>query len=197
MPPTGAQDTVGNAEVQRRLTASQGLSKVDMERLRAVASILRYEDNNGTWKTITNYNAFTGDIPGRNIWVQLKDGTTADLCWMFDVALVAGGVGGTTSQVLGSVGGRLGEGVGAVLGQSVGGLAYWGGRLVGAAAEGFESGSVDAFTGYMRGSLNEDNISGANMALKLSWANSFGGAGMTIRELIHPRVIQQVTDLGL
>ncbi len=151
------QQTLGNAELQRqqeqeRLLAERGaLPDVELERLRAVAEILRYEDEHGTWNTITNYNAITGDIPGRNVWVRTSQGFVADLCWMFDVAVVAGGVSGTASGILGSFGGRLGEFVGAVLGQSAGGLAYMGGRFVGASAEGVSNGSWDSFTRYLEG----------------------------------------------
>lgn len=173
----------------------ENFSEVELQRLRAVAEILRYEDENGTWATITNYNAITGDIPGRNVWVRLAEGGTADLCWMFDVAVMAGGVGGTVSQVLGSFGGRVGEFIGAVLGQATGGLSYWGARLVGAGVEGFSGGGIDAFTSYLEGSVNEDNLEGANMALELAWGNSFGGESLTIRELIHPEVIRQINCL--
>jgi len=172
------------------------LSEVEKQRLRAVASILSYEDKNGTWATITNYNAITGDIPGRNVWVRTTDGLTADLCWMFDVALVAGGVGGTVGQILGSFGGRLGELIGAVLGQASGGLAYFAGRFIGAIVEGISDSSWDKFTGYMAGTVNEDNIAGADMALRLAWGNSFGGESLSIRELIHADVIRQINCLG-
>lgn len=172
------------------------LSEVQKQRLRAVAGILSYEDRNGTWATITNYNAITGDIPGRNVWVRTTDGLTADLCWMFDVALVAGGVGGTVGQILGSFGGRLGEFIGAVLGQASGGLAYFAGRFIGAIVEGFSDSSWDRFTGYLAGTVNEDNIAGADMALRLAWGNSFGGESLSIRELIHPSVISQINCLG-
>jgi hypothetical protein len=179
-----------------RAQLEASLSEVQKQRLRAVAGILSYEDKNGTWATITNYNAITGDIPGRNVWVQTTDGLTADLCWMFDVALVAGGVGGTVGQILGAVGGRLGELIGAVLGQASGGLAYFGGRLIGAIVEGIAGSSWDTFTGYMAGTVNEDNIAGADMALRLAWGNSFGGESLSIRELIHPSVIRQISTLG-
>ncbi len=179
-----------------REALESSLSEVDRQRLRAVAAILRYEDDNGTWATITNYNAITGDIPGRNVWVRTTDGLTADLCWMFDVALVAGGVGGTVGQILGAVGGRLGELIGAVLGQASGGLAYFGGRLIGAIVEGIAGSSWDTFTGYLAGTVNEDNIAGADMALRLAWGNSFGGESLSIRELIHPSVIRQISTLG-
>ncbi len=172
------------------------LSEVEKQRLRAVAGILRYEDENGTWNTITNYNAITGDIPGRNVWVRTTDGLTADLCWMFDVALVAGGVGGTVGQILGFFGGRLGELIGAILGQATGGLAYFAGRLIGAVVEGIADVSWDRFTGYLAGTVNEDNIAGADMALRLAWGNSFGGESLTIRELIHPSVIRRIGVLG-
>ena len=172
------------------------LSPVEQQRLRAVANILRYENENGTWATITNYNAITGDIPGRNVWVRTTDGLQADLCWMFDVALVAGGVGGTVGQILGAVGGRLGELIGAVLGQATGGLAYFGGRLIGAIVEGICGSSWDTFTGYLAGTVNEDNIAGADMALRLAWGNAFGGESLSIRELIAPSVIQQIECLG-
>lgn len=57
-----------------------------------VVEILVYEQQNGTWKTIKKYNAVSGDGAGRNTWVKLRDGHTADLCWMFDVAIAAGAV---------------------------------------------------------------------------------------------------------
>ncbi len=179
---------------RERLEAN--LSEVEKQRLRAVAAILRYEDGNGTWATITNYNAITGDIPGRNVWVRTTDGLNADLCWMFDVALVAGGVGGTVGQILGFFGGRLGELIGAVLGQATGGLAYFAGRFIGAVVEGFADTSWDRFTGYLAGTVNEDNIAGADMALRLAWGNAFGGESLTIRELISPGVIRQISTLG-
>ncbi len=35
------------------------------------------------------------------------------------------------------------------------------------------------------------------MALQLAWTNSFGGQSLTIRELIHPDVIDQINRLQL
>ena len=176
--------------------ATSELSDLERERLRAVREILAYEDRHGTWETIQHYNAITGDIPGRNVWVRTSEGNVADLCWMFDVAWAAGVTGGTASDVLGGAFGRPGQMVGAALTTSAVGLSYWGARFAGAAVEGFDRGSWSAFGSYLKGSLNEDNLGGANLALRLS-VNAALGEQLKIRDVLHPTVLEQVERLPL
>jgi hypothetical protein len=176
-------------------TAPRLLTDEEKQRLQAVAEILRYEQKHGTWDTIHRFSALTGEIPGRNVWVQLKDGNIADLCWAFDVALAASRVQAVAGLVL-SPFGRPGEFVSAMVGQSTGGLAYLGARFLGASVEGVQARELRPFISYLKGSLNEDNIGGAVMALDLAWGNAFGGSLLTIRDMIHPRVLDEIKAHG-
>jgi hypothetical protein len=195
MSPPTLPSASGTTQPPQSPALPEQLTEEEQERLRAVAEILRYEQQHGTWETIKRYSAVTGQIPGRNVWVKLRDGKTADLCWAFDVAVAAGHVQGSAGLLL-SPFGRAGEFLAAALGQSAGGLAYPFGRLVGATAEGVGKGEVRAFLSYLRGSLNEDNIGGAAMALDLAWGNAYGGYMLTIRDMIHPTVLEEIKTRG-
>lgn len=175
--------------------ASSELSEQERERLRAIQEILAYEQEHGTWDTIQRYNAITGSIPGRNVWVRTSEGGVADLCWMFDVAYAAGVSGGTASDVLGSVFGGPGQWLGAALTTSAVGLSYLGGRFAGALVEGYDRG-WSGFSGYMKGTLNEDNVNGMVLARRLSVSAALGER-LTIREVIHPTVLEQIERLGV
>jgi len=175
--------------------ATSDLTDLDRERLRAVKEILAYEKEHGTWDTIQRYNAITGSIPGRNVWVRTSEGGVADLCWMFDVAYAAGVSGGTAADVLGGVFGGPGQWAGAALTTSAVGLSYLGGRFAGALVEGYDRG-WDGFSGYMKGTLNEDNVNGMVLARRLSVSAALGEQ-LTIREVIHPTVLEQIDRLGV
>jgi uncharacterized protein DUF4157/putative toxin of predicted polymorphic toxin system len=175
--------------------ATSELTELERERLRAIREILAYEQEHGTWETIQRYNAITGSIPGRNVWVRTSEGGVADLCWMFDVAYAAGATGGTASDVLGGVFGGPGQWVGAALTTSAVGLSYLGGRFAGALYEGYERG-WGGFSGYMKGTLNEDNVNGMVLARRLSVSAALGER-LTIREVIHPTVLEQIKRLGV
>lgn len=189
------QDRLGNSEVAARGPAA-GLSEAERDRLRTVAEILRFEDQHGTLAMIRRYNAVSGEIPGRNVWVRTTDGVMADLCWTFDVAFAAAGVQGSVGAILG-IFGRPGELLSAILGQSTAGLAYMGGRFIGASVEGVSSGKAQTFLNYLKGSLNEDNIGGANLALQLAWGNAFGGSARTLRSLVAQSELQAIQTAGL
>jgi hypothetical protein len=195
MSPPTLPSVSGNTQPPPGPGSPEQLAEEERERLRTVAEILRYEQRHGTWETIKRYSAVTGQIPGRNVWVQLRDGHIADLCWAFDVAVAAGHVQAFAGLLL-SPFGRPGEFLSAVLGQSAGGLAYPFGRLIGAIAEGIDKGEVRVFMSYLRGSLNEDNIGGAAMALELAWGNAYGGSLLTIRDMIHPTVLEEIRTRG-
>lgn len=175
--------------------ATSDLTDLERERLRAIREILAYEQEHGTWKTIQRYNAITGSIPGRNVWVRTSEGGVADLCWMFDVAYAAGVSGGTASDVLGGVFGGPGQWLGAALTTSAVGLSYLGGRFAGALYEGYERG-WGGFSGYMKGTLNEDNVNGMVLARRLSVSAALGER-LTIRDVIHPTVLEQIKRLGV
>ncbi|MBL4849383.1 MAG: DUF4157 domain-containing protein, partial [Planctomycetes bacterium] len=174
--------------------ATSALSDLELERLRAVREILAYEKENGTWETVKRYNAITGSIPGRNVWVRTSEGNVADLCWMFDVAWAAGVTGGTASDVLGGVFGGPGQWAGAALTTSAVGLSYWGARIAGGIVEGWDNSSFSSFGRYVAGGMNEDNMGGMVLARKLSVSAALGEK-LTIREVLHPTVLEQVERL--
>lgn len=188
---------MGNAAMQEQM-AQQQLSEDERARLTTIAEILRYEEQNGTWAMIKRYNVLTGDIPGRNVWAKMHDGGVADLCWVFDVAYLAQGSSQSVGEALGFLG-EAGEKVAQLTGIMVGGLSYLAGRAAGATAEGAQ-GNGGAMVSYLKGTLNEDNANGMQVAIALSVGNAKGeggGGGISLRTLIHPGEIEKMRRAGL
>lgn len=186
---------MGNAAMQEQLAqGQQQLDERELERLTTVAEILRYEELNGTWAMIKRYNAISGSIPGRNVWVQLFEGGVADLCWVFDVAYLAQGSSQNIAEALDFMG-EAGESVAQLSGILVGGLSYLAGRATGAAFEGAQ-GNGGAMVNYLKGTLNEDNANGMQAAIALAVANA-GGGGMTLQGLIHSSELDKMRRAGL
>jgi len=155
-----------------------------------VCDVLQEEQRSGTWNTILRYNAITGNPPGRNIIAERSTGAHFDLNWALDVAWVAGEFGGDCSAILGTVFGRLGEGLCAGVGYVAGGMSYWFARLIGAVVEGFVNGRAAGRRYLTSGSVNEENLNGADVGMRLGASGAIGGQARQLRDFVHQRVRQ-------
>jgi hypothetical protein len=155
-----------------------------------VCTVLQEERRSDTWNTILRYNAITGNPPGRNIIAKRSDGTNFDLNWALDVAWVAGESGGDCSAIVGTVFGRLGEVFCAGVGYAAGGMSYWFARLIGAVVEGFVNGPAAGWRYLTSGSVNEENLNGADVGMQLGASGAIGGGARQIRDFVHQRVRQ-------
>ena len=153
-----------------------------------VCRVLREEQRSGTWPTILKYNAITGEPPGQNIIAERSDGTNFDLNWALDVGWVAGEFGGDCSAIVGSVLGRAGELLCAGLGVSAGGLSYPFGRLMGAVVHAWVEGPAAGWEYLAHGSINFENINGADVGILLGASGAIGGEERRIADFVHPRV---------
>jgi len=188
------QQTIGNRAVTRLIqTARCGpvncvtAPSTDTECCGVLRTLLDEEERSGTAAMVRKYNAISGTVLGRNVWVPLSSqidcsGLWADLFWILDVAWVAGNTAGISSDILGTVLGRLGQFFSSGLGFAAGGMAYWFARTIGAISGGGWS--------YIAGSVSEDNLCGAYAGMLLGASGAYEeGIALRLRDVIASHAV--------
>jgi hypothetical protein len=153
-----------------------------------VCRVLQREQQVGTQQMILENNAITGNPPGRNVMVRRSDGTMFDLTWTLDVAWVTAELGGDCSSILGTVFGRIGEVFCAGVGVVSGALSYVFARIVGAAVTAYTQGVSAGWRYLTSGTINFENVNGADVGLSLGATGAVAGAATQLRDFVHGSV---------